>query len=1102
MTNIPSSEPDGTEPTKTQVPPVGMTNLSTPLKPGIGWNGPPIEERAAGPEQRSHEEKPAWFVTYSKAVIAVIVVLTLVGGLMALSIPIAVFPTTNFPRVLIAIDNGVMPIDQMLVTITRPVEEAVNSVQGLQTVRSITSRGTAEVDLFFDWNVDMFETLQRVYAALSVVQTSLPPTARMEATRLRFSSFPILGFGLTSSTMPATRLWEMATYDIKPRLNRVNGVATVLVQGGEVPEFDIIPDPAKLLRTSVTVTEILDAVRRTNLIESPGLISEHHDLVLDLVDGQVHDPSEIANIVIKNTPAGVPVHIGDVATVRAGVKPVYTVVTADGKPGVLLSINRQPGTNTVAVADGVYKELARIRKNLPPGIQFSVFYDQAQLVKEAIRSVRDAILIGIVLSCIVLIVFLRDWGSSLVAGLVIPVTITITFVVLKLLGQTFNLMTLGGLAAAVGLVIDDAIVVVENIVLHRDAGQGRMQAVQSALSELKAPLVGSTLTPVVIFLPLILITGVTGTFFRALAITMASALIASLFLALTWTPTLSQYFVRRKDTVKPQDRIGAFASHEAETRRMMEAEEASIGGFMKRLIGAYERLLTFILGRPWWLAGFAAVLIVISYFSYASLGSNLLPKMDEGDFTVDYIMPPGSSLAETDRVVGHVVQIVRSIPEVKATSRRTGLQLGLAAVTEANTGDISVNLTSHRSRDIYAIMNEVQDKVSRAEPALDIDLHQTLEDMIGDLTNAPQPVDIKLFSEDPDLLRHWAPIVADKISNVPGVVGVLNGIDDTISSPETIYRVQPSVTATSGFTPEEVATDATALLQGQTAPTPLVVNNRAYDIRVRFPEQNRVSPLAMNNTMLVSSAGTTATLGALTTVQNLPGQTEILRENLQSLVEVSARLEGTSLGQAIVGVKQAVASVGLPPQIRVEYGGTYATQQQSFRDLLMVLFAGLLLVFLVLLFEFRTFSAPVSILASAVLSTSGVFLALMITGTDFNISSFMGLIMVVGIVAKNGILLLDADVKFRAAGFSPRDAMIQAGRRRLRPIMMTAVAAVAGMFPLALALGAGSQMLQPLAIAVIGGILISMALSLVITPAVHYYMTGKGQPWADEALKP
>lgn len=1050
-----------------------------------------VPENPATPPAETPQQQ-YWFAALSKALIAVILALAFIGAYSALSIPIAVFPTTNFPRVIIAIDNGVMPIDQMLVTITRPIEEAVNGVQGLQTMRSITSRGSAEVDLFFDWHVNMFQTLQRVYAAMPRAQASLPPTAKIEANRLRFSSFPILGFGITSDTMPETKLWELATYQIKPRLNRVNGVSSVLIQGGDAPEYDIVPDPAKLLRASVTVGDIITAVQKTNLIESPGLIKFHHDLVLDLVDSQVHDPGEIANIVLKRTPADVPVHIGDVATVQPGVQPRYTIVTANGRPGVLLSINRQPETNTVAVADGVYSELNAIRRNLPPGVKVSVFYDQARLVKAAIRSVRDAILIGIILACIVLVIFLRDWGSSLVAGLVIPVTIAVTFLVLKLLGESFNLMTLGGLAAAVGLVIDDAIVVVENIAIHRDAGQGRFRAVQSALSELKAPLLGSTLTPVVIFLPLILITGVTGTFFRALAVTMASALLTSLMLALTWTPTLSQYLVRRKDRFSPAESAGEFASAEDETTHLMEVEETSVGPWMKRVIHEYERLLTAVLDRPWWLAGFVAMLILVSYFSYRSLGSDLLPQMDEGAFVIDYVMPPGSSLAETNRVVNNVIKIVHTIPEVSATSRRTGMQLGLAAVTEANTGDISVNLKNLRSRDIYTIMNEVQDKVSRAEPMLDIDLHQTLEDMIGDLTNAPQPVVIKLFSEDPDLLRHWAPVVANKISSVPGIVGVLNGIDDTISSPEMVYTIHPSVTAISGFTPDEVATDVTALLQGETAPTPLVVGNRAYGIRVRFPEQSRASPEAMANTLLVSATGTTATLGSLATVRNLPGQTEILRENLQRLVEVSARLEGTSLGQAIVGVKKAVASLNLPTSIRVEYGGTYVTQQQSFRDLLLVLFVGLLLVFLVLLFEFRSFSAPVSILASAVLSTTGVFLALLITGTEFNISSFMGLIMVVGIVSKNGILLLDADVKFRNAGFQPRDAMIQAGRRRLRPILMTAVAAMAGMLPLALAFGAGSQMLQPLAIAVIGGIFISMLLSLAITPSVHYYMTGKG----------
>ncbi len=1054
---------------------------------------PIAEQQSSQPALAAKEEQSnPWFAVFSKAVIAVIIALTVAGIYAASTIPIAVFPTTNFPRVLIAIDNGVMPIDQMMVTITRPIEEAVNSVQGLQMVRSITSRGSAEVDLFFDWKVDMFQTLQRVQSAMNRAQSTLPPTVTLDVQRLRFSSFPILAFGITSDTIPSTRLWEIANYQIKPRLNRVNGVSTVLIQADNVPEYDIVPDPGKLLRAGITVQDILNAVQRTNLVESPGLIPSNHQLVLDLIDGQVHDPAELSSIVVRRSSSGVPLLVSDVATVSAATQPRYTVVTSDGKPAILLSINRQPGANTVTVDQEVYAELNQIRQSLPPGVHFSVFYDQGELVREAIASVRDAILIGILLATLVIVVFLRDWGSSFVAGLVIPITVAVTCLALKLLGQSFNLMTLGGLAAAVGLVIDDAIVVIENIVIHRDAGQGRIPAIRSSLSELKVPLLGSTATPVVIFLPLILISGVTGTFFSALAITMTTALATSLALALTWTPTLSQYFVRRKDTRPREEQLGEFASAEEEATRLMEAEEATVTGWMRRLIHQYERLLRLVLGHPWWLLAFALFLVVGSWFSYKSLGSDMLPRMDEGEFVVDYVMPPGSSLDETNRVVGDVVQMIRSTPEVVATSRRTGYQLGLAAVTEANTGDISVRLSNHRSRSVFEIMDELQAKITTQEPMLDVDFHQTLEDMIGDLTNAPQPVVVKLFSENPALLRHWAPIVADKVGTINGVVGVLNGIDDTISSPETIYHINPSTVASSGFTPDEVATDASAILDGAVATTPMVVNNRKYDIRVRFPEQFRLTREAMNNTVFVSSTGTTAALGSLASVQNLPGQTEILQENLQRLVEVSARLDSsTSLGQAIPGIQKAVASLHLPSDIRVEYGGTYASQQQSFHDLLFVLFTGLLLVFLVLLFEFRSFSAPVSILASAVLSTSGVFIALLLTGTDFNISSFMGLIMVVGIVSKNGILLLDADVKFRAAGMSPRDAMIQAGRRRLRPIMMTAVAAVCGMLPLALALGSGSEMLQPLAIAVIGGILISMLLSLIITPAVHYYMADR-----------
>ena len=1030
------------------------------------------------------DEAPYWFARLSQPVIFLVITLGLIGAYLAFTIPVAVFPSTNFPRIIIGIDNGVMPIDQMMVTITRPVEQACNSVPGLQQVRSITSRGSAEIDLFFNWNVDMVETLQLVDAALSKVQSTLPPTATIDSHRLTFAAFPIIGYSLTSQTVPQTDLWQLATYDLMPRLNRLDGVAKVVVQGGQEPEFYIVPDAAKLLRANVTVTDLLDAVRRTNLIDSPGLLQQNHQLYLGLVSGQVRDPAQLGNIVVKTTPAGVPVRVADVATVQNGVKPLYTIVTANGRPAVLLYVDRQPDSNTVTVADEVHREVEAIRKTLPPGVQMQPFYDQSEIVSASIKSVRDAILIGLILASIIMVLFLRDWGTSLVAGLVIPVTILATFIVLKLLGESFNLMTLGGLAAAVGLVIDDAIVVVENVALHREAGQSRLEAIHSALKEITVPLIGSTLTPIAVLVPLISTTGVYGVFFRALAVTVAVALFASLALALSWTPTLSQYLLRQKTEAAPAEESGGNL-----TEQLMAAEEASLRGRFGGVVRFYEKALNFALGRPAWMAVGAVLLIAAAFVSYRFIGSDLLPEMDEGGFVIDYVMPPGSSLEETNRVVTHIEQMLRQIPEVESTSRRTGLQLGLAAVTEANTGDISVKLKADRDRGIDDVIAEARAKIAKEEPAIDIDTTQVLQDMISDLTGEPQPIEIKLFSDDPQLLATWAPKVADAIGNIRGIADVLNGIDNSTSGPAVEFHVNPDVTARAGFTPEEVATDAAALLEGEPAATPVIANDRAYTIRVRFPETNRASLDAMRNTMLTSSSGHTATLGSLATLTELPGQTEILRENLQRNVVVSARLEKRDLGSGMADVMKTVSGLHLPAAIRVVYGGGYSQQQKSFRDLVFVLVLAVVLVFIVLLFEFRTIAAPVAILSSALLSTAGVFFALLITATTFNLASFMGLIMVVGIVAKNGILLLDADQKFRALGLDAREAMIQAGRRRLRPILMTALAAAAGMLPLALAWGAGSQMLQPLAIAVIGGILISMVLSLIITPAVHYYLT-------------
>jgi CzcA family heavy metal efflux pump len=1036
-----------------------------------GMEAPPPRNRAS--ESLVSLSLP-WFQRLSRPILFMVVSLALVGAYLAFTIPVSVFPETDFPRIVIGVDNGVTPIDQMLVTITRPIEEAVNVVPGLQRVVSTTSRGSADVDLFFDWNSDMVLTLQRVDAVVARLQAELPPTARIQTHRLTFATFPIIGYSLTSDQLAQDKLWEIATYDIKPRLNRLDGV----------PEFQVTPDPARLLASNITVTDILEAIRRTNLIDSPGLLEHDHKLVLGLVSGQVHTPEQIGQIVVKTSAAGVPIRVGDIASVAPSVAPVYTVVTANGKAAVLLSINRQPDSNTLSVADEVHSEIAELQKTLPSGVHLEPFYDQSIIVHDSIASVRDAVLLGVLLSSAILVLFLRDWGTSLVAGLVIPVTLLLTCVVLKMTGQSFNLMTLGGLAAAVGLVIDDAIVILENIVLHRDAGEDRLQSIQQALREMTIPLVGSTITPIVVFLPLISVTGVTGSFFRALAITMTVALFSSLVLALLWTPTLSQFLIRKKSDVEKPSGVGMSAAEGVSADRIAH-QAAPSSGFFGRLVRFYERMMQGVLQRPLILVASSLVVIVLSIACYHFLGSDLLPAMDEGGFILDYYTPPGSSLAESNHILQHIEQILRATPEVENTSRRTGLQLGLAAVTEANRGDFTVRLKQKRDRGIDEIIDDVRAKIKQTEPAADVEFVQVLQDMIGDLTSAPEPVVIKMFSQDP-------PRVAAAIGKVPGVVDVLDGIENTISGPAVTFQVDSAVSARAGFTPEEIAIDASAILEGEPAATPVVLNDRVYPIRVRFPEENRASLDRMTSTLLASSTGRTATLGSLSAITNDPGQTEIRRENLQRDVEVTARLEGVDLGRGVAAVQKAVRDLQLPSSIRLEYGGAYQEQQKSFHDLSIVLFLALLLLFVVLLFEFRTFSAPAAILASALLSTFGGLLALLVTATTFNVASFMGMIMVIGIVTKNGILLLDAEQRFRAMGLSPREAMIQAGRRRLRPICMTALATIAGMLPLALAIGAGSQMLKPLAIAVIGGLASSMLLSLVFTPAIHYYVGARG----------
>ena len=998
----------------------------------------------------------------SRAIVVIVVLLCAAGIYSAWQLPIAVLPQTDFPRIVIIVDNGEAPASQTLVSVTRPIEEAMNGIPGISRIKSKTARGSTEVNLYFDWHGDIIQELQLVQARLSQLLSSLPPTAQIRnVERLTFAVFPVTGYSLTSDKRDQATLTDLATYVVRPQLARLPGVAVVGVAGGKTREFHVTIDPQKLMAHNVSAQQVADSIRNSNIIVSPGLIEENHQLELALISGQAKQPDELNSIVVA-TVNNAPVLVGDVATVAAGVEPQFTIVTADGHPAALVNINRQPDANTVTVVDEVKTALTAMRGQIPKDVRVAAYYDQSLLVRESINSVRDSILIGLLLSVVILYAFLRNWGTTFVAILVIPVTVLVTFLAMGLARLSFDLMTLGGVAAAIGLVIDDAIVVVENIYTHMSRGQSRREAVQSAVSEITVPIIGSTITPVVVFLPLTLLTGVTGVFFRSLALTMSVALLTSLVLALAFTPVLAERFVKAGD--KPQQ------------------DEESHGKVLGSIIGRYEAVLSVALDRRWLVLVTIGIVLLGSFLLYRSLGSEFLPEFDESAFVLDYIAPAGSSLAETDRMLRHVEDLIIETPEIESYSRRTGIEMGLF-VTEPNTGDFAVKLKPGHKRSTEEVIESLREEIAESEPALEIEFVGIVPDVIGDLQGNPEPIEIKLFSEDASALQAKADEVETAIKKVPGVVDTFNGV--VISGPAVTFNIDPLRAAQFDVTANDVAETVTTAMSGD-ASSSILQQDRLIKVRVLFPVDVRTSLDKVKAIQIRSANGQFFRLDQVTDINMDKGQAEIERENLRQMVAVTGRLEGSDLGTAIRQIQKQLASdVKLPPGMTIEYGGLYAEQQSSFRELATALILAVVLVFISLLVEFRSYAHPIAIVTGAVLALSGVLVALFITGSTLNVVSLMGMIMIVGIVAKNGILMLDTVEEHLAEGDSLRQALLRSGRRRFRPVLMTSLAAMLGMLPLALAIGAGSELLQPLAIAVIGGLTMALGLSLIVTPTIY-----------------
>ena len=994
----------------------------------------------------------------SRAFVVVALALALAGAFAAFSLPIGLFPQVAFPRVVVDLDSGSRPADQTALLVTRPVEEAVRAIPGVQDVRSDTTRGSAQISIDFGWGRDMVASTLEVDSAVARAAASLPPGTRYDVRRRDPTVFPIISYALVSDGHSPIAMQDLARYQITPLLSSIPGLARVGVQGGETAEVQVLADPNRLASYGLTLADLATAVRNGNVLSAVGQVQDRGRLSLVIADRSVVDAAAVGAIVVKSDPAGI-VRVSDLATVQEGFVPQWQRIVEDGRPAVLFNIYEQPDGNAVQIAKEVSKALAGFK--LPPGVKLVNWYDQSELVTQSVASVRDAVLIGLALAAGVLLLFLRSWRVTLVAVIVVPATLASTVLVLSMLKMSFNIMTLGGIAAAVGLLIDDVIVMVEHIARRAgskdpDGQEVGDAAVLPAAREFMAPLTGSSLATLIVFLPLSFLSGVTGAFSKALSITMAAALAISWAMTAFVVPVLTRLLV---DFTKWHD------------------PGAAGEGWLAR---QHDRGLDAVLRRPWILAAVLVPLLAIGWISYSKVPTGFMPKVDEGGFIMDYYTAPGTSLDETSRQVGQIDAMLRADPEVLTFSRRLGTGLG-GDLGQSYHGDYFVRLKADHRQATEAVASAVRARIEAQVPGVQVEVAQLMEDLIGDLTAVPQPIEVKLFSSDAATLRPQAEKIAGIIAKLSGVVEVKSGVQ--LAGDALNVNIGPIRAGVEGVTPADVQTAVDNALTGMVA-TSLPQPTKAIDVRVRLPGALGMTEAGLAQLPIRAPDGHVFPLSRVATIVPVAGQPQISRENLEPMVAVTGRIEGRGIGAAVNDVKAAIDRPGvLAPGIRYELGGLYQQQQVAFAGLVKVFAAALVAEFILLLVLYRRFWRPVIIIGCSLLSTTAVFTALWLAGVDLNITALMGMTMIIGIGTEMAIFYM-SELEELSHAMSARDAVREASRNRLRPITMTTAAAILTLLPLALAIGQGSGIQQPLAIAIIAGLLLQYPLVLLAMPVL------------------
>jgi CzcA family heavy metal efflux pump len=1004
-----------------------------------------------------------FFVSY-KNPLTVTLVLVILGGMFAYSrLQTSLFPEITFPKIKVIADAGLQPVSKMMVTVTKPLENAIKQVPDLQYVRSTTSRGSCEISAFMDWKADIDLSQQRIESKIAEIKNDLPPETQITVEKMNPSILPVMGYTLESHDRSAIELKQLANYTIKPFLSQVAGVSEVRIIGGKTKEYWITLDAQKMSTLSITPDMLNTAISQTGFVKSNGYLADYHFLYLTVTDATVHSKEDVAHVVVRNTGKRV-IQLQDIATVDIREAVEYTRINANGKEAVLVAVIKQPNANLVVMSKAMEEKITELRKILPKGVSIQPYYIQADFVNTSVKSVTDSLWIGLALAIIVAIVFLRSLKASTTILITIPVTICLTLIVLYAIGYTFNIMTLGAIAAAIGLIIDDAIVVVEQI--HRTHEEHPEESsttlVQKAIRYLFPAMVGSSISTIVIFIPFVLMSGVAGAYFKVLTNTMIITLVCSFFV--TWIGLPVIYLLLTK---------------ERKTARKVKPHNVK-----------NQRWVAFFIRRPWLSIVIMGALAWSIWFIVPQLETGFLPDMDEGSIVLDYNSPAGTSLQETDRMLREVEKIIVATPEVQAYSRRTGTEMGFF-ITEPNRGDYLIQLKTDRSKTSDEVIEDIRKQIQATQPALRVDFGQVIGDMLGDLMTSVQPIEIKIFGNDQATLQELSKQVNDLVSKVDGTADMFNGI--VIAGPSVSIEPNYASLAQFGLTPAALQYQLQTSLEGNIVGT-LPEKEQLSNIRMVYPGSRSRSVADISRLQIFLPDGKLKPITDLATVTIKAGDAEIQRENLQSMGVVTGRLEGRDLGSVMKDIQAAVGSkIVLPQGYHIVYGGAYADQQQSFSELLTILITASLLVFGVILFLYRQFSVALLILLVAVLGISGSYLALYLTHTALNVGSYTGLIMIVGIIGENAIFTY---LQFRdsLATQSVDDAVIYAISTRLRPKLMTALGAIIALMPLALGIGAGAQLHQPLAIAVIGGFVIALPLLLIVLPSMLRLLYRRHKP--------